>query len=144
MRKLQDSKIDSPARTLDIKEQAVTTPVSAFTAGDIAITEDVETTIQEIAIEVLGSPIFITCSFLITPASSTDVCNVTLYRDATAIYESGAIIITSVAGAYCSIISFNITDTPDAGSYTYYLKVETVDDDSTVSQRSMMLLEVKR
>ena len=138
MRKLKDSKIDSPAGTLDIREQAVTNVVSAYTDGSISLPYKEETTIQECTIEATGSPIFIIWSFKLGTATIPEWCLPALYRDTTLLYQTSTCLgIAEATGA-------SITDSPVAGTYTYYLKVEDEDDDGSAQQRSMMLLEVKR
>ena len=110
MRKLQDEKVASKVRTIDVRENAITGPVSSFTSGSLSITKLVENTIQECSVSVTGEAIFITCSFVIIPDVDTDICDVLLYRGTTKIYESGALIVASVAGSYSLLICFNITN----------------------------------
>jgi hypothetical protein len=138
MRKLQDEKVTSPVETLKIKADAVTTLVSAYTDGEIAIPEDEETTIQECTIEIIGMPVVIAWSCKIYFNTPPAWFRALIYRDATLIYDSLVYVGTS------TIISANIVDSTDAGTYTYYLKFISDEPDSTAAQRALILLEVKR
>ena len=133
--------ITTPRQMVDtgnIVPDAATAPVSAFTDGSITLTYHADVTVQECAITVTGSPIFIHWSIRIEPSDSPDGFYIRLYRDSTLIYES----YLSVTSHH--IISGSMTDTPSAESYTYYFKVYANDHYGTGYQRSLMLLEVKR
>ena len=148
MRKLNDTKIsrvtnyaqlkDAVVVTEKVKDQAITIPVSAFTDGEIILTLNTDITVQSCAIITTGSPLYINWSCKVLPSDPPDFYYARLYRDATMIYESRLRLESHM------IVTSAMTDTPAAGSYTYYLKIYADDHAGLGYQRSLMLLEVKK
>lgn len=129
---------DNAVETVKVLDQAITIPISAYTAGSIEFTA--LTTIQQCSIASMGNPIFITWSCQVQADISvpdTSLPRLRLYRDETQLYE--------VISNQCQMAlnAHNITDTPGAGSYTYYLKAYRPEG-AYAYVRSMMLLEVKK
>lgn len=137
MGKLQNEKVSTPVGTFKIKEQAVTNMVSAYTEDAIGLWAEVETTIQQCTIDATGFPIFLIWDCSVGPDPEA-WHTIYIYRDTTLIYERDTFLVDS------EIIGSSIVDTPDAGTYTYYLNFKDLDTDGGASRRSMMLLEVKR
>ena len=134
---------------LKIDNNTITIPVSAFTAEELFFTVNQETTIQSCAITATGAPIFITCSCNLRRQSADYAFFgfLRLYRDSVKIYDSGEIEHYNSETGVRGLLSFNATDTPLAGNYTYYLNVfinGSRDGDHYACNRSMMLLETKK
>ena len=117
--------------------QAVTIPVSAFTAASIEIPDSVETTIQSCAITSTGAPIFIAASYAASSTETGTTYSQRLYKDEDLIYD--------VNGMNARLEAFDISNTPGVGSHTYYLKIYIVGDSGgKFWNRSLFLLETKK
>lgn len=128
---------DLNVETVKIQNNAVTIPVNAFTTGDIAVPDSVETTIQSAAVTSTGASIFIAVSFGGAVGGGGTTYRQRLYRDTTQIYES--------TGASSSALgNFNFLDTPGSGDFTYYFKIYIEDDSGTMRNRFLFLLETKK
>jgi len=128
---------DLAVTTLKIGDQAVTIPVSAYTA-DFVTTNLAETTLQSVSLVSTGAPIQITISCF---ANNVPWYDIRVYRDAVVIFDSGY---AGGNSTYKSAISTGISDTPGAGTFTYYLKGWTSSSGGGFSCRSIVLLEVKK
>jgi hypothetical protein len=155
---------DLQVSTLKIANNAVTIPVSAYTAGVISFggTLNAWTTVQSATITSSGSPIFISTSFnpnILPDTGSTAggaPVRVRLLRGATTIYQADMTCSSFLDGSgvnYAhviqSIFAFNISDTPGAGTFTYdlqFARVQTLGSFFTaeVYNRSILLLETKK
>lgn len=136
--------------TLKIKDNAVTIPVSAYTAGGIGVSTTY-TTVQSATIVSLGGDINILVSFNLLPngsfpgllgnyyfkiiRDSTEIVGESLFLNA---YQpspgSGPAYLGGVTTA------FNIADHPGAGTYTYKLQIKNPTN-TNVQRRSLILLE---
>lgn len=161
--KIGDLQVD----TIKIANNAVSIPVSAYTAAaaTIAMTSpETWTTVQSAVIASSGAPV--SCSFsslanLVPDSGSTisGVPNVRVRRGSTILYQAAynlKTITITVGELYAHIVqgpdSFTISDTPGAGTFTYYLEYCIVGVGAstifwptrTVSNRSIVLLETKK
>jgi hypothetical protein len=131
--------------TLELKGQAVTIPVSAYSAAGIIINDAAgQKTIQTVSILSSGAPINIHFSFVCTDGDEySSEIRVYLYRAgrATALFDS-----TNIQGPddymYGVPFAAAITDTPGSGTRTYYLKASSFS--AIARARSIVLLEVKK
>lgn len=148
------------AQTASIAVNAVTIPVSAYTSGSIQLsgTAGGVVTIQSLSITSTGAPISITyAASLVGSQTYTSIIpyphnayfyavgwrfygHVTLYRGSTELSEY-----TNMNADF----SLNYIDTPGAGTFTYYMKVESVNWLNSftpyyANKRFLGLLEVKR
>lgn len=125
--------------TLQIAGNAVTVPVSAFTEAGQGVGAG-EVTIQSIEITTSGAPIHIQFSGAIS-YTNIGILYLKIYRDSTKIYEAPS----SFVGGYSdSPAAFNFTDTPSADTYTYYIKASTNQNNANISNRSLLVMEVKK
>lgn len=150
--------------TDSITNNAVTIPVSAYTAGVISFGDTLNawTTVQSATIASSGAQVSISASFNpnILPdtgggAAAVPV-KVRMLRGATTIYEADITCTSFLDGSgvnYAhvikSIFAFNISDTPGSGTFTYSLqfaRVATLGSFFTaeVYNRSILLLETKK
>lgn len=114
--------------TANIAGQAVTIPVSAYTAAGISVGSAATVTVQTAAITSTGAPVLIVTSAL----DSNKECQFTLKRDGT----------VTLAVAYGA--APNVTDVA-AGYHVYTLEaLNTGTSTATVSYRLIALLETKR
>jgi len=109
---------DLAVETLKIKDNAVTVPISAYTAGDIIIGAG-WTTVQELSFTSTGEKLFINWSCQIWKYSGDALIpRIKVFRDAVELYDSGSEfpenIIRNFAGS--------VEDEPGADTFTYYLK----------------------
>jgi hypothetical protein len=138
---------DLNVTTLKIAGNAVTNSLSVYTAAGLACTKGgAVTTIQSLAIAATGAPIFLTFSCNMNNGYGESAGIFYIYRDGTLIYNSSFIVaMQEVSSDYC-MYCFNMTDAPAAGNHTYYIKYlnDMVAADSTVTCRSLMLMEIKK
>ena len=150
--------------TDSITNNAVTIPVSAYTAGVISFgtTLNAWTTVQSATITSSGAQVSISASFNpnILPdtgsAAGGAPVRVRLLRGATTIYQADMTCTSFLDGSgvnYAhivqSIFAFNVSDTPGSGTFTYELqfaRVATLGSFFTaeVYNRSILLLETKK
>ena len=127
--------------TLKIQDQAVIIPISAYTAGDVAVSDSSETTIQSATITVpSGSsiPVEIMASTFLPDSSHFELDEfenqyltyypiiLRLYRGATLLREK------TFLSAGVTIPALH-TETLSAGTYTYYLKAQRIDSSYGIS-----------
>lgn len=99
-------------RTASVIDNAISTLISAYTAGSITINAG-EQTLQTISFTSTGKPLKIQAST--SPATrSNDFSRHRLYRDGTLLID--------VPGFTSSCMTITITDSPAAGAYTYTLR----------------------
>jgi hypothetical protein len=134
---------DSGVNTTQIASNAVTIPVSSYTSGTLTPSGGSEATIQQVTITSTGEPIFInfTCICTSTAVFGQSSTNLKLYRGTTEVQDFGQMAKMEYGNALPLAIS--ITDTPTAGTHTYYIKASTFISVNYKS-RSMTALEVKR
>lgn len=134
---------DSGVNTTQIASNAVTIPVSSYTSGTLTPSGGSEATIQQVTITSTGEPIFInfTCICTSTAVFGQSSTNLKLYRGTTEVQDFGQMAKMEYGNALPLAIS--ITDTPTAGTHTYYIKSSTFISVNYKS-RSMTALEVKR
>jgi hypothetical protein len=125
-------------QTAKIADQAVTIPSSAYTEGTVAVPAQTLTTIQSVTFTSTGAPCFIVFSCECY-ASSGMQGYVQIWRDSTNIRE---MVIPAYGNAYFDA-SFSMTDTPSAGSRTYYVKAY-YQNVGNAGRRSLMVLETKK
>lgn len=116
--------------TIYIAAQAVTIPVGAFTGGPTALgsTAPVSTSCVSVTFTSTGAPITISgalTAFIYTAgASNQTVWALELWRGSTKILNSVQIqSFTGSGNSYCNLALPPYTETPGAGSVTYYLKL---------------------
>ena len=122
--------------TLKINGNAVTIPISVYTAASITI-GTTKTLIQRATITSTGSPIYINISFLLWGTAYY----VWLYKGTTKLYYSD--VLPGQEATY-SPFAMSIVNTPGSGSVTYTLYVKTNNPTGAATHRNIMLLEVKR
>lgn len=150
--------------TDSIINNAVTIPVSAYTAGVISFggTLNAWTTVQSATIASSGAQISISASFkpnILPDTGSTAAAvpvRVRLLRGGTTIYQADITCSSFLDGSgvnYAhvvqSIFAFNVSDTPGSGTFTYdlqFARVGTLGSFFTaeVYNRSILLLETKK
>lgn len=130
---------DLSVTTIKIQDRAVTFPVSTYTAGSIVVTGEV--TVQELEFTTTGEDLFINWAVVLTRIDLIADLRVRLYRDANLIYDSGEF--TPVTDA--SILAGSIEDSPGAGTYDYYLKINRVGGDIyNATKRFLYMHELKK
>jgi hypothetical protein len=134
---------DLAVGTLKIADQAVTIPVSVYTAGSTTFNAS-EQTIQSVTITSTGAPVEILacCSYKRTSGSGLNINDFFIYRGTTLIYK-----VDNVEGGITGLIAnIAISDTPGAGTHTYYFKgaIESGGTTVTCASRYMRLLETKK
>ena len=139
---------DLNVTTVKIANQAVTIPVSVFTADTFDSGDATWKTMQQLTIISTGSPIYIHISFVEATYGTTEMqtCRMQLLRDSTVIYEpcefhSFVWNETPLTMA----ISIGMTDQPGSGNHTYYLQIYGgVSHSVQAWNRSIILLETKK
>ena len=139
--------------TLQIKGNAVTIPVSAYTATEIyapnhnltqvdGIWIDLGTTLQSATIISTGAPIMITFGGVFYAGSDTyngNFFTVRLYRGSFLLFELGGI-----GRTYPESFSFTLSDTATSGAVTYTMNGYGSYVDATAANRSIVLIETKK
>lgn len=135
---------DAAVNTLQIAGNAVTVPESAHTA-DVVVAGTSDTTVQSLYIDSQGQPVLILASFthLEGGASGTMGTFVSIYRSSTLVYSAWFVGGFSGTGFYQTLQSFSVKDTPP-GPVTYYLKIRGSARPQNISNRTLLLLGVKR
>ena len=131
---------DLNVTTLKVANQAITIPVSAYTATGVSLPSGgAWVTIQTISITSTGAPIFLTNSLCTDNTKVQYDISIRLLRGTTEIYNPG--IVTGTC-----LYAFNIVDTPGSGDFTYDLQANssTAGIDNLADNVSMMALEVKK
>ncbi len=130
---------DLQVSTLKIADNAVTVPVSAYTAAGTYYGSGLST-IQSLSITTTGAPVLLSFAVLIEDPGTSPSTFITLYiyRGATEIL---AIPIPTLSAA--GSCAYSITDSPSAGTYTYSLKAN-LDSYATISKRNLSALSVKK
>jgi hypothetical protein len=110
--------------TLTVAGRAITHPVSAYTAGSASWTGG-EQTVQQVTINAYGGqPVAITFAALIATIQAFDqTFNVRCYRNSTKIFDISVAVSGANSQSRNGYTTFNIEDTPSAGSKTYYFKI---------------------
>jgi len=123
--------------TLHVAGNAITIPISAYTAAaEYFVAAE---NIQSAAITSTGAPIAIIMNFVVEIlGSGTYTLIVNIRRTSTDIYTATY---TLPSGYHC--ISASMSETPGAGSHTYYLRTAT-DGEANGYNRSIILLETKK
>ena len=122
--------------TATIAGNAVTIPVSSYTAGSVN-TGTTWATIQTASITSTGSPIFILASAVY---SSDYYSKFEIFRGATKIYTTPYGLDTNPTIGYSHPWAASITDTPGTGAVTYTVKAYY----SVCTNRGLLLLETKK
>ena len=133
---------DGAVETPKIKDQAVTIPVDAYTAGRVDISSGYWVTVQQCSITSTGAPIHITaCLNVWNTTANPSGITAQILRGSTPVY----IVYNAfdIAAGHQDSMSFAVRDTPGAGSFTYYLQVYAVTT-MAVFNRSILLLEAKK
>ena len=133
---------DLQVDTLKIAGNAVTIPVSAYTAGSTG-----EGGVQSASIWSTGAPIFVIASYAWQGNANNRGVITRVLRNGVVVYDSGEVVTPHGSGGLNSV---SFRDTPGAGHHAYTLQVLTFPYDGSVggviyvSARSILLLEVKR
>lgn len=127
--------------TIKLDTNAATIPVSAYTAADIGSFEP--NPYQTATITSTGAVIFITVSCRLTNCDRNvdQFADVRIYRGGTLLANTFCTVISSWPLGY-SQVSVSISDTPGAGTFSYYLYV--YGNNLNIGLRSILLLEAKR
>lgn len=135
---IKTAKIDElQVTTNKIAIEAVNAPHSAYTEGKVDIGLG-WTTLQSVSIGSTGCQIFIQFSGLMKHNDAVYVY-FRIYRDDTYIYSC------TMLSSEIYPISFNISDIPGAGEYTYYIKAYRGDvPPASITNRSLFVMETKR
>jgi hypothetical protein len=131
--------------TLNIADNAVTVPVSAYTAAAVDTTSSGNTTVQTITITGTGAPAIIHFTLLAKyPSSSTtQQASISVFRDAVELYNtpidysmwSGSVKHTMLSGSIQDAVT---------GTATYTLVVKCTGASVNAKQRSLYRLETKK
>lgn len=148
---IKTAKIDDlQVSTIKIANQAVTIPNSAYTSGSITASNTVsgQITLQSMSITTTGAPVYIAFStqFALTTSASPFIYigRVKVFMGATEIYSSALI---PFPNGQSPQYSFNLSNTPSAGTYTVsvVLITETINGAiGTASNRSLFTIETKK
>jgi len=125
--------------TVKIANQAVTIPVSSYTAGNVSIATSTYTTIQTASITSTGAPIHISASATMKMGTGAATMDFRLQRGGTTIYEA-----TTMDYDFAAMMSFQVQDTPGAGSVTYTVQARVTAGSRNAANRSLLLLETKK
>lgn len=134
--------------TLKLAGQAVTIPVSVYTAGSIGAYGSAGQTIQTLSITSTGAPIFVLATYAWSGDSNNRGVRTEIRRNGTTIYNSGEVVDRFGDGA--DVVSVACVDTPGAGTHTYTVWSTTFAYDGSsgglvvATARTLLLLEVKR
>jgi predicted phage tail protein len=133
--------------TLQIANQAVTIPVSAYTEAQLTTSGGGTMNAQSCAITSTGAPVNVLAGMNILTGLTNQSYNITInvVRDSTVIYTT-VIKTMTVSTSYSTNIIATlppIYDVPGAGAHTYYLQINNPGNGG-VSCRSVLLLEVKK
>lgn len=148
---ITNAKIDDLAvSTVKIQDQAVTIPSSAFTAAEIKTTGQNESTLQQVTFTSTGATVNITFSSKVVQLSyqfgQTSYADIKVYRGSTLLYTLGRIL--RIDANQQTVLSFTVSDTPPAGSVTYYVKAISPQAGPVFghewSLRSLTTLEIKK
>ena len=133
--------------TLKIAGNAVTVPVSAFTAGDIRQTAiNTWQTVQSVSITTSGSRVFVaTAGTAISTSDEGGSPGIPIFRIARSL--SGTV--TELMRGGNEAIALSYSDTPAEGTYTYLLQMLTFNSFSSgngpiANNRSIFVIETKR
>lgn len=128
--------------TINVAGNAITIPVSAYTAGQI--TSNGWVTIQSATLIATGQPVQIGVAFSHdgNGSSASDTFGVRVRRDTTDIYSVSGLKTTT--NTQKEVFAATLSDTPAAGSHTYYLQVDFTSNYPRCSNRSVTLLETKK
>ncbi|OHB43896.1 MAG: hypothetical protein A2Y13_01295 [Planctomycetes bacterium GWC2_45_44] len=130
--KIGDLEVD----TSNIANNAVTVPVSNYTAAQLAISGTTETTIQSVEITTTGNTVYIDFSY-----SMSYYHRLRIYRGSTEIYDSE----DALGQAGIMLFGGSFSDNPAAGTYTYYMKVTSTSAGTTYARvRYLSLKEFKK
>lgn len=142
---IQNAAID----TLKVAGNAITVPVSAFSAPVIGLPDGVWTTVQSASITSSGAQIFVSCAHCMEtePYADRDV-DIRILRDGIQIYIVEDLSFASGGGFNGGggdwlLQTLNLSDTPGAGAHTYEFQAKT-NDGASSKNRSIFLLETKR
>jgi len=133
---------DLAVDTLQIQDNAVTVPVSAYTAGAISV-DATPVDVVSASITCNGAPIEVRCTAIVVDqaAGGGTSTSIVIKRDTTVIFSStNPLNIEQNNGVMYAIA--NISDTPTAGTYTYHFYIQW--DDCEAEHRQMMLLETQK
>jgi len=136
---------DSGVNTVQIANNAVTVPSSAFTTSNISCPDATETTVQSLSVTTTGATIFVIFSIQIkTTTGIGSFFNINFYRGTTLLYT--ARVWANTAGSIEPINSSSLSDSPGAGTYTYTIKVSPLGTGSgaVTANRSLLALEAKK
>lgn len=146
---------DLAVSTLKIQDQAVTIPISVYTEAQRTF-GTAWVTVQQASITSSGAPIHLdfSCALVVAAQSSGtsfDFVYLRILRGATPIWEEQVVGVTdrwSAAGyenGYTTV-AVGKQDTPGAGTYTYYVQMQSVVGLvlSGAYARSLLLLETKK
>lgn len=134
---------DNKVGTSSVVNNAITSPVSAFTTSAITLTSGTDTTVQQATIDYAGTGVVVITVGATVNASSSYYTPIiyNVYRDSTQI--------ASLLMSYNSVFLFtqaSIQDAPpSAGTYTYYFKIAaTFTGSGSAENRSLLLLGAKK
>jgi len=134
--------IDLNVTTLKIKDNAVTVPVSAFTAAGTVVGAAL-TTVQSVAITTTADPLFVLFTATVTTTGVDKyIDQIQILRGANVIYDDADN--KDVFASAGSTIAISISITPPAEAETYHVKVKADQTNITVSNKSLLLLGVKK
>lgn len=127
---------DAYVDTLQIKGQAVTIPLSAYTAAEATFYAGSWQTIQTLTGTFTGNSVFVNATFTVF-GGVTFLCRIC--RNGTAVYELHPSVAT--ASGYPMAVAF--VDVPPAGVHAYTLQLQ-VSNNKAVFGRTIMALELRR
>jgi len=133
--KINDLNVTTPK----IADNAATDKGSNFTSGSISVGQS-EVTIQSLSFTVVSNILLqFSCAAYATGGLGNPTYRV--YRDSTLIYS--ATTGPPISGGI--LVSFNISDSPSAGTYTYSIRsINSSTLDTSISNRSLYIQELKK
>lgn len=136
---------DLTVGTETIKNNAVTQPVAAFTAGGASVTS--AGSIQSVTITTSGGAVLLNCGCTLTTGNSAATVGLVLKRGSTALWSINVTIDgTAGDGTSSAITAFSappFKDSPGAGTYTYSLEASS-SQGANAQNRGMSAFEVKK
>lgn len=128
--------------TLQVANNAITIPLSAYTAGDASLTSGSAQSVQSLTINSTGAPIQVHSYVVLYKSGTLNSASVTvdLRRDGSTIYTYN----TQIFQFYENPIIFSFADTPGAGSHTYEIYVTAGASSWVARKRFIGLLETKK
>jgi hypothetical protein len=128
--------------TTSVLANAITVPGSAYTSSTSTISGATYQDVQSVSITTGGGTVLIFFAFTYAIAPNSESFYVRIKRGSTTLWTSTQAVYTSAAH---NNFVFMLTDSPSAGTYTYYLQIGDLSGGfAFIDDKSLILLESKR